>query len=84
MKFSSCCTDWLSFSSSSSLLNVVAYQVLIKVMNVKRWEERSELLINWSIKEPDSRHCCDVNEEQEEDLKQDNRCLVTTLRSKWS
>jgi hypothetical protein len=33
------------------------------------------------MKEPDSRHCCDVNEEQEEDLEQDNRCLAAALRS---
>jgi len=39
----------------------------MKVMNVERQKERSELLIN-SMKEPDSRHCCDVNEGQEEDL----------------
>jgi len=33
------------------------------------------------MKEPDSRHCCDMNEEQEEDLKQDNRYLAAALRS---
>jgi len=53
-------------------------------VNVERQKERSELSINWSIKEPNSRHCCDVNEEQEEDLKQDNRCLTAALRSEWS
>ena len=83
MKFSCCCTDQLSFSSSLSSLNVVMRQVLIKVVNVERWKERSELLINWSMKEPDSRHCCDVNEEQEEDLEQGNRCLAAALRSEW-
>jgi hypothetical protein len=34
-----------------------------------------------SIEKSDSRHCCDVNEKQEEDLKQDNKCLMTALRS---
>jgi len=34
------------------------------------------------MKEPDSRHCCNVNEEQEEDLKQGNRYLTAALRSK--
>jgi len=53
----------------------------MRVVNVKRQKERSELLIDCSMKESDSRHCCDVNERQEEDLKQDNRCLVTALRS---
>jgi len=33
------------------------------------------------MKEPGSRHCCDVNKRQEEDLKQDNRCLMTALKS---
>jgi len=84
MKFSCHCTDWLSFSSSLSSLNVVTHQVLIRVVNVKRQKERSELLINWSMKEPDSRHYCDVNEEWEEDLKQGNRCLAAALRSEWS
>ena len=53
-------------------------------MNVERQKERSELLINWSIKESDSRHCCNVNEKQEEDLKQDNKCLTAALKLKWS
>jgi len=57
--------------------------VLIKVMNVERQKERSELSINWSMKEPDLRCCCDVNEEQEEDLEQGNRCLAAALRSEW-
>ena len=84
MKSSHCCTGWLSFSLSSSLLNVVMRQVLMRIVNVERQKERSELLIDWSIKEPDSRHCCDVNEEQEEDLKWDNRCLTAALISEWS
>jgi hypothetical protein len=33
------------------------------------------------MKESDLRHCCDVNERQEKDLKQDNKCLMTALRS---
>jgi len=36
------------------------------------------------MKESGSRHCCDVNEKQEEDLKWDNKCLTAALRSKWS
>ncbi len=62
MKFSHHHTGWLSFYLLSSSSNVVTHWVLIRVVNVKRWEERSELLINWSMKEPGSRHCCDVNE----------------------
>ncbi len=84
MKFSHHCTDWLSFSSSLSLLNVVTCQILMRVVNVERQKKRSELSIDWSMKEPDSRHCCNVNEEWEEDLEQDNKCLVTALRSEWS
>ena len=84
MKSSHCCTGWLSFSLSSSLLNVVMRQVLMRIVNVERQKERSELLIDWSMKEPDSRCCCDVNEGQEEDLKQGNRCLAAALRSEWS
>jgi len=34
------------------------------------------------MKEPDSRHCSDVNEEQEEYLEQGNRYLAAALRSK--
>jgi len=56
----------------------------MRVMNVKRQKERSELSIDWSMKEPDSRHCCNVNEKWEEDLEQENRCLVIALRSEWS
>jgi len=33
------------------------------------------------MKESGLRHCCDVNEEQEEDLEQGNRCLAAALRS---
>jgi len=58
--------------------------VLMKVVNVKRQKGRSELLINWSMKESSSRHCCDVNKEQEEDLEWGNRCLTAALRSEWS
>ena len=62
----------------------MTHQVLIKVVNVKRQKERSELSINWSMKESDSRHCCDVNERQKEDLEQGNKCLAAALRSEWS
>ena len=84
MKFSCCCTDQLSSSSSSSLLNVVTCQILMRVVNVERRKGRSEFSINWSMKEPGSRRCCDVNEEQEEYLEQDNRYLAAALRSEWS
>jgi len=33
------------------------------------------------MKESDSKCCCDVNEEQEEDLEQDNKCLAAALKS---
>jgi len=84
MKFSHHRTGWLSFSLSSSSSNVVMRQVLIRVVNVKRRKERSEFLINWSMKEPGSRRCCNVNEEQEEYLEQGNRYLAAALRSEWS